>query len=189
MKKLKSILAATAAAALAACAAQAASATTYIESLGLLTTPNLTLPFAGNPAPTGGDGNAYQFDFSTSSAWYAIFQMQVSEFFTQQTNNDPEPIQFELDQLTTHGTYVPIDISEYTTGSDVARSGKVLLEPGTYRLLTDQIGLPKGDPGILSGAIELAAVPEPATWAMLLLGSGLIGLAARRRRNGAAVAA
>ena len=32
------------------------------------------------------------------------------------------------------------------------------------------------------------AVPEPATWAMLILGLGMIGLAARRRRAAAALA-
>jgi hypothetical protein len=35
----------------------------------------------------------------------------------------------------------------------------------------------------------VAAVPEPATWAMLTLGVAMIGLAARRRRAGMAVAA
>lgn len=33
------------------------------------------------------------------------------------------------------------------------------------------------------------AVPEPATWAMLLVGVAMIGFAARRRREGAAIAA
>jgi len=37
-------------------------------------------------------------------------------------------------------------------------------------------------PEIRDGAIVLAAVPEPATWAMLIAGFGLTGFAARRRR-------
>jgi hypothetical protein len=34
-----------------------------------------------------------------------------------------------------------------------------------------------------------AAVPEPATWSMMILGAAMIGFAARRRREGMAVAA
>lgn len=34
-------------------------------------------------------------------------------------------------------------------------------------------------------AAATAAVPEPATWAMLIMGFGLVGFAARRRRSGA----
>ncbi|WP_294196476.1 PEPxxWA-CTERM sorting domain-containing protein [uncultured Sphingomonas sp.] len=33
------------------------------------------------------------------------------------------------------------------------------------------------------GSITSAAVPEPATWAMMLLGFGMVGAAARRRRQ------
>ena len=34
---------------------------------------------------------------------------------------------------------------------------------------------------------SIAAVPEPSTWALMLLGFGAVGLAVRRRRNGAAL--
>jgi hypothetical protein len=37
--------------------------------------------------------------------------------------------------------------------------------------------------------MNIGAVPEPATWAMMILGVGLIGLAARRRHLGVALAA
>ena len=37
--------------------------------------------------------------------------------------------------------------------------------------------------GILLDAVSVAAVPEPATWAMMLLGFGAIGFAMRRRRS------
>jgi probable HAF family extracellular repeat protein len=40
----------------------------------------------------------------------------------------------------------------------------------------------------LDGSISVQAVPEPQSYAMLLAGLGLIGLIARRRRQGAAVA-
>ena len=37
--------------------------------------------------------------------------------------------------------------------------------------------------GILLDAISVAAVPEPATWAMMLLGFGMMGMAMRSRRR------
>jgi hypothetical protein len=40
-----------------------------------------------------------------------------------------------------------------------------------------------------NGAIEIAFVPEPATWAMLILGMAMVGSAIRRRREGASAAA
>jgi hypothetical protein len=44
------------------------------------------------------------------------------------------------------------------------------------------VGTPGGAPPIsfLDG-VSLTAVPEPASWALMLAGFGLVGLAARRR--------
>lgn len=42
----------------------------------------------------------------------------------------------------------------------------------------------------LTGAFDvLSDVPEPATWTMMILGLGLVGFAARRRRKGTAIRA
>lgn len=38
------------------------------------------------------------------------------------------------------------------------------------------------DTSILTGAQQVAAVPEPATWGMIILGMGAIGFAMRRRK-------
>jgi len=40
-----------------------------------------------------------------------------------------------------------------------------------------------GTPVPITGFLQLAAVPEPATWAMMLVGFGGIGMAMRRRRR------
>ncbi len=43
---------------------------------------------------------------------------------------------------------------------------------------------PTTNAGVLSGRLNLTAVPEPATWAMLTVGFGLVGGMARRRQRG-----
>jgi hypothetical protein len=61
------------------------------------------------------------------------------------------------------------------------------LAPGNYFVefvLTG--GVPKNDP--FSGQITISAVPEPATWAMMVLGFLGVGFVAyRRKRNGSAL--
>jgi hypothetical protein len=39
-----------------------------------------------------------------------------------------------------------------------------------------------GPNGVMGGHIDIRAVPEPATWAMMLLGFGAVGFTLRRRR-------
>ncbi|MBC7505265.1 MAG: PEPxxWA-CTERM sorting domain-containing protein [Sandarakinorhabdus sp.] len=51
------------------------------------------------------------------------------------------------------------------------------------------VGTPNGAPPIsLLDGVSLSAVPEASTWAMLITGFGLVGAAARRRRNTAVAA-
>lgn len=62
----------------------------------------------------------------------------------------------------------------------------LLLDPGTYTL---RITGTRGSNSQYSGGIAFAAgaIPEPATWAMMLLGFGAVGYAMRRRRRPALV--
>lgn len=57
-----------------------------------------------------------------------------------------------------------------------------LLESGTYTLTIQGT---RGTTGSFGGnvAFTAAAVPEPATWAMMLFGFGAVGFAMRRRRQ------
>ncbi len=54
-----------------------------------------------------------------------------------------------------------------------------LLTAGTYTLSVRGTSQPNGS---YSGALSLGAVPEPATWAFMILGFGLVGGALRRRK-------
>jgi len=58
---------------------------------------------------------------------------------------------------------------------------------GTSQVLSFlSVGTPSGLPpmAVLDGvSVMTAAVPEPATWAMLITGFGMVGFAARRRRS------
>ena len=62
----------------------------------------------------------------------------------------------------------------------------------TTGLAAGQYGLyifgDNNDTGTLGGTVTIRAVPEPATWAMMLLGFGAIGWQLRRRRNSLALA-
>jgi hypothetical protein len=60
----------------------------------------------------------------------------------------------------------------------------IMVGPGTYTLNIQ--GTPGTQNGSLSGNVAFtaaAAVPEPGTWAMMLLGFGAIGFSMRRRRT------
>ncbi|WP_419813710.1 PEPxxWA-CTERM sorting domain-containing protein [Glacieibacterium sp.] len=52
------------------------------------------------------------------------------------------------------------------------------------------VGTPNGEPpfSLLDGVSVTAAVPEPATWAMMILGMGAVGAASRLRRRQAGLA-
>lgn len=57
----------------------------------------------------------------------------------------------------------------------------VLLADGAHSIRV--MGNLLGQNGTYSGTINVAAVPEPATWAMMLIGFGGIGFAMRRRKQ------
>jgi hypothetical protein len=71
-------------------------------------------------------------------------------------------------------------IEEFDNGvSEFWNLSSLFLEAGTYTLT---INGNNSSTGSLGGTVTINAVPEPGTWAMMLLGFGAAGFAMRRRR-------
>lgn len=77
----------------------------------------------------------------------------------------------------TSGSYNLTSLFDNGTLEQWGLSG-LTLDAGQYVL---DIGGTNSDTGVLSGTITIAAVPEPGTWAMMLLGFAGIGFSMRRR--------
>ncbi len=70
------------------------------------------------------------------------------------------------------------------TGVTLSGGGTITSSSGTLNLKSD------GSYGYAAvQALDVAAVPEPATWAMMIGGFGFVGVALRRRGRGRALAA
>jgi len=80
-------------------------------------------------------------------------------------------------------------LAQGATGPWQAQSMTFTATAASQALSFLAVGTPVGQPPIafLDG-VSLTAVPEPATWALLLAGFGLVGVAARRRRPAAVTA-
>ncbi len=101
---------------------------------------------------------SYQITLSTSS-------VDISELF--------------LSGLGIADTPIPLTFSGGTV-EQYALVG-LNLQPGTYTLHIN--GSYAGEVSGFGGDVNFTAVPEPATWGMMLLGFGAVGFAMRRRRR------
>jgi hypothetical protein len=72
-------------------------------------------------------------------------------------------------------------VEEFDNGiAEFWNLSSLFLEAGTYTLT---INGDNRSTGSLGGTVTINAVPEPGTWAMMLLGFGAAGFAMRRRRT------
>lgn len=76
----------------------------------------------------------------------------------------------------------PFSLNENFDDGTVEQWGlsSLFLDAGTYQLT---ISGNNNSTGSLGGTVTINAVPEPGTWAMMLLGFGAAGFAMRRRRT------
>ena len=147
--------------------------------------PIATGPFSlpGNPSGVIPKGtfatgtNTYDFTFTTVGGTYkTLMQMQTTVVGT----GNPDNLAFTLYS------------GSPGTGSFVANSGGtstaatlVTLTSGTYYMQLDRTAVPKEL--ITGGVTLLSAIPEPATWGMMLIGLGGLGAMMRTRRRASAL--
>jgi hypothetical protein len=81
------------------------------------------------------------------------------------------------------GPYNLVEINDDGTNEFWRLANPITLDPSTYTLT---INGTNNSAGSLGGSITISSpIPEPGTWAMLLIGFGTVGYAIRRRRKGA----
>jgi hypothetical protein len=119
--------------------------------------------------------NTYNFTFTTTGKFDVLVQMQASAF----KPSVPQLLAFSLFKgVPGSGVFV--------TNSGAPITGPAIdtiLQAGQYYVQIDSSTLINKGDEFVTGGLTLSAVPEPATWAMMITGFGLLGLAARRRRE------
>jgi len=182
----------------AASAAALALSSTAANAAALVTTPStLTPPASGffgnfltNPG-TGAFNFSDSFTFTIGGSANALTDSQISTFLLNSTQN--------VSFLTTQGCPgcgIWVDGTAVTPPANPALHfvqtqfdplpetwalNPVVLAAGSHTIFAN--GTLFGPTGSYSGTINVQAVPEPATWAMMLLGFAGIGMVLRRRRH------
>ena len=92
------------------------------------------------------------------------------------------------DDIAVNPSVAAIPCAQNPSGCTIL-AGFALLDPGNYYLqLSGNAGITAGYGGDLTTApLNIAAVPEASTWAMMLLGFAGVGFMAYRKRNGASL--
>lgn len=178
MTNLKTILGVTAALSLGALAAPADSATIAITG-GPFSGTN---PIGAFPVIALNSSDTYDFTFSLVPPLGGDTQEQIEAQSRPTVGpGSPEPIQFDLYSGTPTGSNSRIATSTRSTSAFLAED----LAPGNYFVQVTPGDIAVNNE-VLSGSLVTASVPEPASWALMILGVGAIGATLRGRRRLAA---
>ncbi|WP_293900421.1 PEPxxWA-CTERM sorting domain-containing protein [Phenylobacterium sp.] len=97
-----------------------------------------------------------------------------------------DPAAYNTYELYGSGARTSLDVNGVTVLSGATFD---IVGPESFLLLGDGTNLANASANIRAFSFSSFAVPEPATWALMLTGFGLAGAAVRRRRAGAGWAA
>ena len=170
----------------AASAAVVVASGTIPSSLTSLTPPTSFTIGANLSGGSGSFGPTY-YTFTTTMA--SLFNGQISSI---EDATGIQNINFMAPTLTagssgtgaTLATFMETSVDPNPETWAIKPANAVLLAAGTYTI--DVSGTLNSSNGAYSGSFNVAnapAVPEPATWAMMLLGFGAVGMVIRRRRK------
>ena len=173
----KSVLAALAAGAMAlAGGATSANAASVVQGVtpAVLAPPASAL-FGANVTGTAGTNTAIDDSFTFNLVnGPAMADAQVSTILLGANDIDFTSITLDSIYAFTQTSFDPMT-------ETWALVTPVVLNSGSHTIQV--VGTLHGATGSYVGTLNVAAVPEPATWAMMLLGFGAMGVAIRRRRQ------
>jgi len=125
----------------------------------------------------------YNFTFSVSPGAYTLLA-DMTKYGASTVMGGPQPVAFYLYSGTPTGVHSLLGFS----GSALNATFTTNITGGNYYMQLRPVDI-AGPDQLVRGGITLSAIPEPATWGLMITGFGLLGLAARRRRElGSAVA-
>jgi PEP-CTERM motif len=154
-----------------------------ILALGTASTANATIvltPGSGWHEFKFGDvGDAFADDFEFTLTSSSVFKITDAYFDGDQfaLSGDGGATYADTSTPVNDGTYVGTDW-DAAFASPKFSSFSILLGPGSYDVIGKVLASPYGSGG---AAVELAGAPEPAAWALMILGFGVIGGALRRQ--------
>ena len=168
--------------------ASAASATVTVTSSTGLNDPNPSLPgsvVVSGPTTTINFGQN-PVALPTFSGSFT-FNNTLADLYNIVISTSTPGITFSAVTLTGPGG--PYTLSPFPDNTSL-KLANTFLSTGTYTFsfTGNNTNPPTGDvnaAGALTGNVTITPLPEPATWAMMLLGFGAIGLSVRSRRKSA----
>ncbi len=173
--------------ALAGSVAAMALASTPAHAVATITCDNVANPTSctyGNDDPAPGPATRFTDLFTFV---LAVPRILSGDIFSQRSTN-PDNFMENVNFVNPQGVRVqggslvsPVNFTVNSLGVTEARSiSGLLLGAGTYQIRVQGTA---GSTGTYSGNLVFGSVPEPTTWAFMILGFGLIGGALRYRKT------
>jgi hypothetical protein len=131
--------------------------------------------FAGFSCSTGACGTIADLTNFREGA------QSIANFFTLSGGTNASPISFDLSSIDRIGS-LGANILGFSASGTLRYAGYDAT-PGTFLFTTQGTRTTS----FSASAFTTAAVPEPATWALMILGFGVVGYSMRRRRTGSAM--